>query len=373
MSIGISQLSESDLDFSYNTGQESDLSFLATTYAGLQMNADLYEGGQFVYQVIAEGANEHSDAFELRTEWLYLKQDLGAGYNMQVGRIRFPAFMDSENYYVGTTYPWVTPPTEIYEVLPITNIDGISFNHSILLGDWMLDTKFLLWGESSQGSEEYRLVLNDVSGLSFNLASDNLSLRLAYMVAEEEIQIDFPQDPNSPILEDLVANFGDDLAYTIASVKYDNSQLYASIEAVSIDADKGVLDENRNWNITTGWYFGPVLAYIGYSETKVTNEDTMAEAITDSLSGAQISYLYQHPVYGPVPTDIDIGNVLQPYLNKQQHTSTIGIKYNFNPKASLKVQVQYLDDFDGTFGNFSSGPLPFDDIYIYDIAIQAFF
>ena len=333
------------------------------------MNADLYEGGQFVYQVIAKGASNHSDAFELETEWLYLKQDLGANFNMQVGRIRFPAFMDSENYYIGTTYPWVTPPTEIYEVLPITNIDGISYNHSILLGDWLLDSKLLLWGESSQGSDEYRLILNDVSGISFNLANDNLSLRLAYMIAEEEIQIDAPI--GGSLLAPLKQNFGDDLTYIIASAKYDNSQAYASIESVNIDVDEGFLDENRNFNITLGWYFGPVLTYIGYSETKVTNSEEIASTINNDLNNA--TTLVVHPL-SPSGYSAFTGDVIASYLNKQQHTSTIGIKYNFNPKASLKVQVQHLDDMGDTAGNFSTGgQLPFEDIYIYDIAIQAFF
>ncbi len=379
-SIGLSQISESGLDIEYNTGQGSDLSLLPTTYAGIQMHVDLYDSGEFVYQVVAKGTSANgNNAFDLETEWLYLKQDLGANFNMQVGRIRFPAFMDSENYYIGTTYPWITPPTEIYEVLPITNIDGISINHSALLGDWMLSSKMLLWGESSQGTDSYTLYLNDVYGLSFNLSNDSLSLRLAYMAAEEEIAIDFEgnkdDDAASGTLYDSMnETFGDDLEYLIASIRYDDGLMFVSAEGVDIKAKDGLLDENRNWNITTGVHIGPVLLYVGYSETKVTNDDELAGNLSEHFDNAEIKVNYDVGGGMVIPVDYSKGALLANYLNRQQHTSTIGIKYDFVPKATFKVQVQYMDDFDDTAGNFSGGSsLPFEDVYIYDIAVQAFF
>lgn len=336
---------------------------LPTTYAGIQMNAELYKGGEFVYQVVAKGKDGEKDDFELQTEWLYLKHDFGAGFNMQAGRIRFPAFMDSENYYVGTTYPWILPPHEIYEVLPLTNIDGFSLNHQVMLGDWLLASKLLLWGESRQGSSSNELRLNDVYGLAINVSNDYLNMRVAYMAAEEEIRID--SQPNGFLLAPLKQTFGDELEYLIAAVRYDDGLIFGSMESVAIDAKKGVLDENRNWNITTGVHLGPVLAYIGYSESHVTNDEKIAAAINDDLNMKTIL-----TIYGPLP----LGNVFAPYLNRQQHTSTVGVKYDFSPKTALKVQVQYLDDFDGTSGNFTAGSvLPFKNVYVYDIAVQGYF
>ena len=361
LSIGLSQISEDDVE--YGTGQGEDLSLLPTSYAGIQMNVDLYDSGEFVYQVVAKGNNGDDDSFELDTEWLYLKQDLGAGFNMQVGRIRFPAFMDSETYYIGTTYPWVAPPTEIYESLPLTNIDGVSVNHNALFGDWMLSTKVLLWGDASEGSSSYELALDDMYGVSLSLTHDIVSFRLAFMAAEEEIRID--SEPNSFLLEPMKETFGDDLTYLIQSVRFDNGYFYGSAEAVIIDADKGVLDENKNWNVTLGGYAGPVLIYIGMSETKVTNDDTIAEAVNEAFGFQMIS-----TAYGAMP----IGNVFAPFLNKQQKTTMVGIKYDFVPNATFKVQVQKVEDFDGTTGNFAGGTdMTFEDAYIYDIAVQASF
>ena len=374
-SVGLSKLSESDAQYNYITGHSGDLSLLPTSYAGLQINAELYQGGEFVMQVVAKGSNASGTAFELQTEWLYFKQDLGEGFDMQLGRIRFPAFMESDTYYAGISYPWVLPPAEVYGTLPLTHMDGISINHRLDFYDWGLESKLLLWGNADEETVAGRVQLKDASGLILNLANDDLAFRLAYMVAEETLDIDVPvgakYDTGYGFPEGMQAQWSEDLTYIIGSVKFDNSQLYASAEAVVVTAKDNALDENQNFNITTGWYFGPVLAYIAYSQTKVTNSDELAAGINAKLGSAQMINI-DDPQFGPVPTTI--GAVNGPFLNRQQSTKMLGIKWDFMPKTSFKAQLQYVGDFDGTGGNFrNTVDSGFEDSYIYDVAIQGMF
>lgn len=357
MSLGASQLSESGLDIEYSTGQGSDPSVKPNTWVGLQMNANLYKGGEFVFQVVSKGV----DDFEPETEWLYLKQDLGHGFNAQIGRIRFPAFIDSEVVYIGNTYATVKPATEIYSVLPISHLDGVSVNHSTDVGEWTIDSKVVIWGESEEATSGYTLELEEVHGAVFSFSRDFLTMRIGAFAGKEIIDINYAPDNLFPA--GVRERFGDDLTYTTAAVRFDNSEFYFSTEGIDIKSDNDLLDENTNWNVTTGVYFGSVLVYIGASETKVKNGDDLQAAITSALSPVTV---------GGVGFPVPAGNVFRPWLERKQETRMVGMKWDFNPRATFKVQIQHVDDFDGSFGNFNNSPND-EDMYIYDIAIQSTF
>lgn len=365
MSLGLSQFSETEIDdIEYYNGQDSSPSVTPNTWVGLQMNASLYEGGDLVFQVVSKGTED----FEPETEWLYLKQDLGNGFNAQIGRIRFPAFIDSEVVYIGNTYPTIAPPAEIYSVLPMSHLDGISVNHSMDLGEWALDSKFVLWGESEKGTSGYKLGLKEVHGAVFSFTRDYLTMRIGAFKGYESINIDYAAD--DVVLDDINESFGDDLTYTTAAIRFDNAQFYFSTEAINIKSDNDMLDENENWNATVGYYFGKVMAYVGASKTHVTNEDELTAALNEAIPG---TFNYNHPDYGSIP--LTAGQLFGGWLVRQQSTSVVGIKWDFNPRATFKVQVQKVEDFDDTFGNFSSSSRDgaFDHMYIYDIAVQATF
>ena len=279
MSIGLSQVSEDGA--TYETGQTGDLSILPNTLLGLQLNARLYDGGELVTQVVFEGHDEgQADNFEPQVEWLYLNQDLGAGFNTHVGRIRFPLFQESENYHVGFTYPWITPPTSIYGVLRLNSVDGISLNHSLPMEDWILTSKLLVWADANLPLEFGSATMDNIHGLSLNFGSDYISIRLAYMVGEQNWNADFPSTVAPALFPDgFDLSIGDDLSYTTLAFKYDDGQLYTSAEAVAVKADDSRLAETEAWNVTFGWHFGPVLAYVSYSKTEVVNSDEIATAI----------------------------------------------------------------------------------------------
>lgn len=375
-SVGLSQHSESDSDLVYAYGQESDLSILPNTWVGIQMNAELYEGAEFVVQVLAQGVSgsnnvnsgSSNESFELRTDWLYFKQKLGAGFSAQVGRIRFPAFTDSEVQYIGNTYPWVRPPAEIYDVLPISNIDGVSVNYQAFVGDWTLDTKALLWGESSFNQGNSIISLENTKGVIFSATLDALNIRFGVLQGEEIIDVNAPAGNGNVNLEPINVQFGDKLTWFTSGARFDNNIVYASFEGVLIKSEDDTLDENRNFNITVGGYIGNVLLYTGLSKIEVTNDDVLGNNLNVELNNQTV--LIQHPQFGPVPSPV--GSLFGAFLTRKQTNTFIGMKYDISSKTNLKAQVQYVDDFENSLGNFNR-PADFEDAYIFDIALQSVF
>jgi len=386
VSFGASQLSEDSYinDFgdettiSYETGQQSDASIFGNTWAGFQINAPLFKYTDFIYQVIIEADDSASNDFETRTEWMYLKHELGAGFNTQIGRIRLPAFMDSEVRYVAQTYPWVTAPSEIYSLLPVNHIDGVSLNHHAELGDWSIDSKAILWGESKDDSDTYSLSLDNTYGLAVDATYESLQIHAAVLATTELIDINLPSGTVKSLPDGVTASFEDELLFYVLGARFDDGQAYASAEYVQVETDKGLVDETEAYNITLGWYFGDFLPYISLSSTDTTNSDDIAGNIDDELgSSFNVALGANHPnnptsntlPIGPRP----VGTIAAPFFIKKQSNTSLGVKYNLTPAVSLKAQVQKVDGFDGTGGKFDDPSLPYDEIIIYDLAIQAAF
>ncbi len=397
-SVGLSQIDGDDTKgVQYETGQTDELEIYPNTLVGLQLNAKLYDGGQFVTQLVSLGYEDGKDRFEPQVDWLYYEHSTAYGLSAQLGRIRFPLLMESGNYHAGYSYPWVSAPTGLYNALPLTNLDGGSLAYKASAGDWYFDTQ-VFGGKGEISWSEGDANLKNVIGLAFTTGNDELTLRLAAMQADQAW--DATNSLQTAGFGNAVAatgdtttlryNFGDEMTYYTASVKYDNGGIYVSAEALAVEADEGYLPEDNSYNVTLGYHFGEFMPFIGYSYTEVKNGDELADNI-DSLYADPVVIPGQTiPLPPPAPPvqvpSVNIGDFATRVLNEQERGITLGLRWDFMPKTALKVQVQYLDDFNGTIGNFSNGTagvtasdpnaegvLPFEDVYIWDIAIQGVF
>ena len=401
-SLGFSQLSEDtyidslgqEQDLKYANGETGDASIFGSSWAGFQINANITSSTEFVYQVIIEADDEATDDFETRTEWMYLKQELGAGFNAQIGRIRLPAFMDSEVLYVAQTYPWVKAPVEIYDLLPVNHVDGISINRRIYAGEWSVDTKAILWGQSKDDSEGYSLSLDNTYGLAVDAFYEGLQLHAAVLMTTEVINIDAKPGDFDAIPDGMTQEYEDDLLHAVLGARYDNGNVYISGEYVNISADKGTIDETEAYNVTFGWHFGEFLPYISFSSTETTNADELADNIdkeypnqtvrTQIADPAICSQVLMDPTAQASPlgcitgdfSDPSIGQVSAPFFTATQTSTSIGLKYNLTPKTVLKAQIQQIGNFDETGGKFNATDLSgedFDEVYVYEVAIQGVF
>ena len=86
-----------------------------------------------VVQVVAE--QNANDQFSPHVEWLNVKYQFTPDFSVRVGRTALPVFMLTDSRKVGFANPWVRPPVEVYDLVPVTSNDGLDMSyHSLLAG-----------------------------------------------------------------------------------------------------------------------------------------------------------------------------------------------------------------------------------------------
>lgn len=373
ISFGLSKTTDRRDDIPYYHGQTKDVSVVPNSWLGLRFDTLLYEGGEVVAQFVVKGDTD--EKFNLRTEWLFLKQELGAGFSAHIGRIRLPVHLDSEVIFIGNLYPTVATAAEIYSVLSMNHLDGVSINHRLALpADWVMDSKLILWGQGRDLRGAFNFRLKETQGAALSFSNDALTLRLAAFTSKKVLSIDYPVNAQLP--SGFSARLEDRIDFYTAAMRYDNRRLYATLEGIAVNSHNDIMDETRNWNAIFGFYTGPVLLYGGFARHHSSNIKEMKKALTKELGVVNIS------LPPPMPASIPAGEIFGDVYNVQKKALKAGLKYDVTAKVVLKAQAQYLYGFQGTRGGFQfvsvnqgnnvNGKIP-DHIMIYDLAIQAFF
>lgn len=360
-SFGVSKTQDTRSETAYHYGQTNDVSVSPNTWLGLRFDTQLYDTGELIAQFVVK--NDIEDSFPIRTEWLFLRQNIGHGLYANVGRIRFPAHIDSELIYVGKVYPTVTPSAEIYAELSMNHLDGVSLDYATPLGDWLLSTKFILWGQADDPRSGHTVRVKDMQGAAISLENDVLIMRLGLFTSKKMVDIKEPAGVD--LVKPLNVRVADRLDYLTSAIRYDDQRLYFSAEGIITDTKKDRFSEVRSWNLVGGFYAGPALLYAGYARQHTTNAKDIAKALDKQMPTVEL-------INSTAPT----GEVFASYFDRQQRNIQLGVKFDVTSKVVLKAQVQYLYGFDGTRGVFEThaASLTSDDhVYLYDIAIQAVF
>jgi|GEM_PF-6297252 len=364
-SFGISKTQDPRSDAAYHYGQTGEVSVSPNTWLGLRINTQLYRTGELVAQFVVK--NDVKDSFPIHTEWLFLRQNLGHGFNANIGRIRFPAHIDSELIYVGKVYPTVRPSAEIYSELSMNHLDGASVDHSLSLGGWLLGSKLILWGQADDPRSGHTVRLKEVQGLVVSLENDVLAMRLGVFTSKKIIDID---EPAGQILrKGMNAQLADRLDYIASALRYDDQRFYLSAEGIVTHTRNDRFSEVRSWSLIGGLYAGPALLYIGHARQHTSNEKDLAASLSQYLQPVEL-------LAGGSTMLVPAGQIFAPFFNRQQRNIHLGAKFDITSKVVFKAQVQYLYDFDDTRGVFETRAASLsssDNVYLYDLAIQAVF
>jgi len=168
-----------DLDDSFDLEADSKV--------GLQVDLELTDKLSATVQGIARG-NEHWD---LELEWAYLSYELAENWKVRAGRLRGPFYMISDYLDVGYAYPWLRPPQEAYDGLPIRGFDGVDLIYSTSIRNWDVqahgyfaktDTSIDFAGENADTEIDH-------AGLVLSGSNDWLTLRASYHYGETDILV----------------------------------------------------------------------------------------------------------------------------------------------------------------------------------------
>jgi len=168
-------------------GFDDSLGFEEDSKIGLQFDVDLTDKWSATVQGVARGR----DDWEAEVEWAYLSYEVNRNWTVRAGRLRGPFYMISDYLEVGYAYPWLRPPKEVYDRLPISAFEGIDVIYSTSIGGWDLqaqtyyaETHKLIdfAGEAADTDIEH-------TGIVFTGSNEWLTLRGSYHYGETEIYV----------------------------------------------------------------------------------------------------------------------------------------------------------------------------------------
>lgn len=346
----------------YGGYSEKDLTF-DNNLLGLQVTGSISDKLTATAQMIARSSNDYS----LKTEWAYLTWQVSDNTKIRAGRLRAPFYIYSDSLDVGYSYPWITPPREVYSV-PFNNVDGVDIYSTGTLGP--LDTSIQAYFGGFQDSVNFNGVLaptktRNQMGIAATLGKDWWTLRAAYHTADLWVdvsnaplsatttmgsfaktlaQFGFAKNGDNLLLEDDKTTFAD------LGLNIDTGRFVAAIEHTELEAKDSLLAKRIREYVMGGVRFGDWLVHATYSKSK----DETAHPEDGIPAGVAL------PVVGS--TNFLIGT-LQAVAQSQVETrnvKSIGVRWDVTSGTALKLQVDDVDDSKG-------------DQKLYSVAVQTVF
>ena len=322
------------------------------TKLGGQVNAQFNEQFSAVLQVVVE--RQEDNAWTPAIEWANIQYQLNDNFSLRLGRTVFAAFMVSDTRLVGYANPWIRGPQELYQIVPITNVDGLDAAYTLDFGDWR-NTLQLTYGQTDQDLIiEGELRARDAFMFSNTLEYDYATFRLTYITAN--IDLDTPEsnalfNAYDELGEALALIPGQDDAAAQASAI---SGSYALSDAPIEVYSAGLRLEPGNWLFMAEWArvteanaLSKADAWyttLGYRFNSVTPYLTLAEVNADT---PQESGVTTSGMPAPLAAATDTLNAgLDQFLSQASHAQksiSLGIRWDFISNAALKLQYQHIE------------------------------
>ncbi len=323
--------SQNDQDVSY-TGVKDEMNFSKLSVIGIQTSFTPNESSiQLVSQLLARGKN----SWEIDAEWAYLAYQPNNQVELQAGRFRFPGFMISQYYDVGVSYPWITPPEELYGFanVPITAINGLNAVGKIAAPPFDFVSQIYIAQTPETDlpliGEIFTLGEFRIGGIILELIHPNITVRASHHVVPKltaELVDTLAAATGLPV--SAINSFGiedttdGEVVFSSVGVDISWNQIRFLAEWAHRDVSNSIFSSSQNWFATIGYEFGHLFPHFTYS---------VADA-----------------------EDVE-------FFNQDQHTATLGIKFSMTDSVAVKFEYGFteLDGRENANGLFDSIPTVF--------------
>ena len=383
---------------------DKDGSFNESSHFGLQMRFSPNEDIpiSFVMQLLAKGRFQ----WEVDADWAFINWQVNEKIGINLGRVKTPFFLISEAYDVGITYPWILPPEEIYGFanVPFTSVTGLSVDYSHYFDETWFNAKLVTGRDNgtvpamsadipvevirmvtlslSVGGEawEARVSASDVE-FSMNIADALLALPVA--TAEKDAAGNAIVTPTALLALINAAEDGDPTAQGMIAAQagigvgsltqgvYDAARA-AQTAALAAGFAGGAELEALFGAIPNGQgeteFYSAGFRYDGeqvFFMTELARREIAGVPFPDTTSGFvtlgyRIDKMMPHFTYSFVDTEDSI------LVNQTQTSAILGLRYDIEPWAALKFEMQYTelgDDNVRESGPLVGSPLPSSGLF----------
>ena len=154
---------------------------------GIQGTGRLHDQLDLTVQAISRQATGYN--YTPHITWAYLRYRATPALTVRVGRTTTPFFMFSDSLNLNYATPWVRPPSEVYNLNPFSDLDGIDLLYRIPLGEMDLEIQGL-FGNSAVSARSASTRLKNAKGINFGLVGSGFSAHAGYARTRLELQWD---------------------------------------------------------------------------------------------------------------------------------------------------------------------------------------
>lgn len=296
---------------------------------GLQLDYQFSDNFTSSIQVVKRPQDEWSDP---SLEWVYIGYNYQQ-YDIKLGRLRLPSFLDSEYYYVAQAYSAARPPQEVYDsLLGVTSYDGLSIKWQGEVSDDIsvsIEPHGTLWGERkvSKGIAKYTFDINHIAGMKIELNSYDYRVYVNALHANFDLTSDFSVLPSAIVAPNT----------TLRMVSLGGEYLWDSV-TVRGEAYYSK-DAHFNWYTQLAYHLNKLTPYISYAQKNTLTPERTSDnqSITGGLRidftpNLSINLEYQRVItddYAPSPL-LGGGQFTEPFVASNEiDANVVTLMVNF--------------------------------------------
>ena len=375
--LGVVHSSEDNADFTTTNFQPNGAGYSRSWSAsvdsliGGQVTANLTPQLSAVLQLVAQ--QNYDNTYWPHVEWANIKYQFTPDFDVRIGRVVEPTFMLSDSRQVGYANPWVRPPTELYTLNPITNLDGVDASYRLHLGE-VTNTLQANYGRnlSFRFPARTRLDASYAWGIFDNTEYGAALLHLGYQDSTLTLQSAtaalfdaFRQfGPKGAAIADAYEVVDKSVTLLTIGASYDPGQWFAMGEWVR-SRSESLIGVTTGWYVSGGYRVGKFTPYLTYAQ--VTERITSAPGLSVSDLPASVA---------PIAAALNSGLSAVLASRPVQYTSSVGVRWDFMKNIDLKVQFDRMNLGAGSAGtliNIQPGFQPGSTVYLFSAAVDFVF
>lgn len=319
---------------SYNN-YSNEVSFSEQSLLAIQADLFITDTISASGQLLAHTSDERDSG----VEWLYLTYEPNNNWLFKFGKLRTPFFRYTDVIDVGFSYPWISPPQQVYSGFLFSNYEGASGTYKFNLNDLNFDIEAYYGaysGEFSRAGENIDIDVDEIKGLILTLNRGNFSAR-ASVTQSSDFYADFPGfDEFANILEyagypenaESLRFNGAATGYQ-ASINYDTLDYFVAAEWVKINSDLLVVPQLDSYYLTLGYNFDDFQVHITYANSDSSYnipENLIPKYVTEELT--ELSFIYDGITENLPLYTLD--------------SLTLGLRWSLRYNVSAKAEITFL-------------------------------
>jgi hypothetical protein len=317
------------------------------TRFGFQAATHFNDRWSSVVQVVVE--RQFDGDFKPELEWANISYQLTPGLSLRAGRTALDTFLVSDHRKVSYALPWLRPPTELYQLVSISNSDGLDATYQRRVADSLI-TVSALYGRNTMDELDGFLEAPNLWGIFPRLELGNLVIKGSYtsykLVYGQLGDLWSAFEAFGPAGRDVVERYRSSKrrsVFTALAFDYDARDWF-------VMGEWGRSDTHSDFGARSGWYlsagrrvgqWSPYLTFAkaqgGHSSVSGLQADAFPTGLRDSIAAVNNFLLESQDTLAP-----------------RQQTISLGTRWNFAPGFSAKLQFDFIDPERGSSGTFTN-------------------